>query len=146
VVSSLHGLSAYPADDPRFLGMLGMHGAPYTNHATDEADLIIAIGTRFDDRATGTPETFCRNARILHIDIDPRELGKIKPIAFGYADFFPASGPLLQDRLPSRVKVQVVFESAGFRLLTQGSMDQTGRRGPRQICRKAVASSGFDTC
>ena len=85
VVSSLHGLGAYPADDPRFLGMLGMHGAPYTNHATDEADLVIAIGARFDDRATGTPETFCRNARIVHIDIDPRELGKIKPIAFGVA-------------------------------------------------------------
>jgi len=85
VVSSLHGLGAYPADDPRFLGMLGMHGAPYTNHATDEADLVLAIGARFDDRATGTPETFCRNARIIHIDIDPRELGKIKPIAFGVA-------------------------------------------------------------
>lgn len=83
VVSSLHGLGAYPADDPRFLGMLGMHGAPYTNHATEEADLVIAVGARFDDRATGNPELFCRNARIVHIDIDPRELGKIKAIDFG---------------------------------------------------------------
>ena len=83
VVCSLHGLGAYPADDPRFLGMLGMHGAPYTNHATDEADLVIAVGARFDDRATGTPETFCRNARIIHLDIDRRELGKIKPIEIG---------------------------------------------------------------
>jgi acetolactate synthase-1/2/3 large subunit len=82
-VSSLHGLGAYPADDPRFLGMLGMHGAPYTNHATEEADLVIAVGARFDDRATGNPELFCRNARIIHIDIDPRELGKIKPIELG---------------------------------------------------------------
>jgi acetolactate synthase-1/2/3 large subunit len=83
VVSSLHGLGAYPADDPRFLGMLGMHGAPYTNHATEEADLVIAVGARFDDRATGNPELFCRNARIIHIDVDARELGKIKPIEFG---------------------------------------------------------------
>ncbi|HEU4581310.1 MAG TPA: biosynthetic-type acetolactate synthase large subunit [Polyangiaceae bacterium] len=83
VVSSLHGLGAYPADDPRFLGMLGMHGAPYTNHATEEADLVIAVGARFDDRATGDPERFCRNARILHFDIDERELGKIKPVEFG---------------------------------------------------------------
>jgi acetolactate synthase-1/2/3 large subunit len=83
VVSSLHGLGAYPADDPRFLGMLGMHGAPYTNHATEEADLVIAVGARFDDRATGNPEGFCRNARILHFDIDERELGKIKPVEFG---------------------------------------------------------------
>jgi acetolactate synthase-1/2/3 large subunit len=83
VVSSLHGLGAYPADDPLFLGMLGMHGAPYTNHATEEADLVIAVGARFDDRATGTPESFCRRARIVHFDIDERELGKIKPIEFG---------------------------------------------------------------
>jgi acetolactate synthase-1/2/3 large subunit len=83
VVCSLNGLGAYPADDPRFLGMLGMHGAPYTNHATEEADLVIAVGARFDDRATGNPELFCRNARIVHMDIDARELGKIKPIDFG---------------------------------------------------------------
>jgi acetolactate synthase-1/2/3 large subunit len=83
VVSSLHGLGAYPADDARFLGMLGMHGAPYTNHATEEADVVLAVGARFDDRATGNPALFCRNARIIHIDVDPRELGKIKPIAYG---------------------------------------------------------------
>lgn len=85
VVSSLHGLGAYPADDPRFLGMLGMHGAPYTNHATEEADCVLAVGARFDDRATGNPELFCRNARIIHIDVDPRELGKIKPADYGVA-------------------------------------------------------------
>lgn len=83
VVSSLHGLGAFPADDPRFLGMLGMHGAPHTNHATEEADLVLAIGARFDDRATGRPEAFCRNARIVHIDVDPREIGKIKPADLG---------------------------------------------------------------
>jgi acetolactate synthase I/II/III large subunit len=83
VVSSLHGLGAYPANDPRFLGMLGMHGAPYTNHAIEEADLVIAVGARFDDRATGTPEMFCRNAAIIHFDIDAREIGKIKPVDFG---------------------------------------------------------------
>jgi acetolactate synthase-1/2/3 large subunit len=83
VVSSLHGLGSFPGDDPRFLGMLGMHGAPYTNHATEEADLVIAVGARFDDRATGDPAKFCRNARIAHIDIDAREIGKIKPVEWG---------------------------------------------------------------
>jgi len=83
VLSSLHGLGSFPGNDPRFLGMLGMHGAPYTNHATEEADLVIAVGARFDDRATGDPQRFCRNARILHIDIDPREIGKIKPVEWG---------------------------------------------------------------
>lgn len=85
VVCSLHGLGSFPADDPRCLGMLGMHGAPYANHATEEADLVLAIGARFDDRATGIPEQFCREASIVHIDIDPRELGKIKPAAIGIA-------------------------------------------------------------
>jgi acetolactate synthase-1/2/3 large subunit len=83
VVSSLHGLGAFPADDALFLGMLGMHGAPYTNHATEEADLVLAIGARFDDRATGRPEYFCRNAKIVHIDVDAREIGKIKPVGLG---------------------------------------------------------------
>jgi acetolactate synthase-1/2/3 large subunit len=85
VVCSLHGLGSFPAGDPLCLGMLGMHGAPYVNHATEEADLVLAIGARFDDRATGTPEQFCRQARIVHIDIDPRELGKIKPVEIGIA-------------------------------------------------------------
>jgi acetolactate synthase-1/2/3 large subunit len=83
VVCSLHGLGSFPADDPLCLGMLGMHGAPYTNYATEEADLVIAIGARFDDRATGDVSRFCRNARIAHLDVDRREIGKIKPVAWG---------------------------------------------------------------
>ncbi len=102
VVSSLHGLGAYPSEDPLFLGMLGMHGAPYTNHATEEADLVIAVGARFDDRATGKPEQFCRNAEIIHIDVDARELGKIKPIAFGIvSDARRALSRLLEVTEPS---------------------------------------------
>jgi acetolactate synthase-1/2/3 large subunit len=102
VVSSLHGLGAYPADDPRFLGMLGMHGAPYTNHATEDADLVIAVGARFDDRATGTPETFCRNAAIIHFDVDAREIGKIKPVEFGVvADAREALARLLAATAPA---------------------------------------------
>jgi len=102
VVSSLHGLGAYPPDDPRFLGMLGMHGAPYTNYATEEADLVLAVGARFDDRATGNPELFCRNARIIHIDIDARELGKIKPIEFGVVADARLALSRLCERTPPR--------------------------------------------
>ena len=78
VVSSLMGLGAYPADDELFLGMLGMHAAPYTNHIMHEADLLIAVGVRFDDRATGKLEKFCPAAKVIHIDIDARELGKLR--------------------------------------------------------------------
>lgn len=75
---SLMGLGAFPCDDELSLGMLGMHGAPYTNYLLNEADLILALGVRFDDRATGDIKKFCPNASIIHIDIDPSEINKIK--------------------------------------------------------------------
>jgi acetolactate synthase-1/2/3 large subunit len=76
--STLMALGALPSDHALNLGMLGMHGARFTNLAIDECDLLIAIGARFDDRATGNPRKFAPHARIVHIDIDPREFGKIK--------------------------------------------------------------------
>ncbi len=78
VVSTLMGLGAFPPDDPLWLGMLGMHGARYVNLALEEADLLLALGVRFDDRATGRVADFCRHADIVHVDIDPSEIGKIK--------------------------------------------------------------------
>ena len=75
---SLMGLGAFPCDDELSLGMLGMHGAPFTNYLLNEADLILALGVRFDDRATGNIEKFCPNASIIHIDIDPSEINKVK--------------------------------------------------------------------
>ena len=78
VALSLMGLGAFPCNDELSLGMLGMHGAPFTNYLLNEADLILALGVRFDDRATGNIEKFCPNASIIHIDIDPSEINKIK--------------------------------------------------------------------
>ena len=72
------GLGAVPCDDPLCLGMLGMHGARHTNLLMDEADLLVVVGARFDDRATGRAAEFCRHADILHIDIDASEIDKIK--------------------------------------------------------------------
>jgi len=76
VILSLMGLGAYPGDSPLFLGMPGMHGSVTANYALTEADLIIATGVRFDDRVTGKLESFANNASIIHIDIDPAEIGK----------------------------------------------------------------------
>lgn len=76
---TLMGLGALPATHPLALGMLGMHGARSTNQLLDEADLVLAFGVRFDDRATGSLNHFCSNATIVHIDIDPAELNKLKP-------------------------------------------------------------------
>ncbi len=78
VTMTLMGLGAIPSDHPLSLGMLGMHAARCTNMAVEECDLLIAAGVRFDDRATGKVEQFCPKAGVIHIDIDPSELGKIK--------------------------------------------------------------------
>ena len=78
VTTTLMALGALPAGHSLDIGMLGMHGARYTNLIIDECDLLIAVGARFDDRATGDPKKFAPHARIVHIDIDPREFGKIK--------------------------------------------------------------------
>lgn len=78
VACTLQGLGSFPPDDPLYLGMLGMHGARYTNMTLDEADLLLAFGVRFDDRATGKATEFCRHASIVHVDIDPSEIDKIK--------------------------------------------------------------------
>ncbi|MFT3736734.1 MAG: acetolactate synthase large subunit [Rhodocyclaceae bacterium] len=75
---TLMGLGAMPTDHPLSLGMLGMHGAAYTNYILQESDLLVVLGARFDDRAIGKAEKFCPDAAIVHIDIDPAELGKIK--------------------------------------------------------------------
>lgn len=77
VASTLMGLGAMNATNPLFLGMLGMHGHKSTNEILARADLLIAMGARFDDRATGKVQEFCSNASIIHIDVDPEQIGKI---------------------------------------------------------------------
>ncbi|WP_061266285.1 biosynthetic-type acetolactate synthase large subunit [Leptospira interrogans] len=77
-VSTLMGLGICPYEHPRFLGMLGMHGSRAANLVLEEADLLVALGVRFDDRATGKLNEFCPNAKIVHVDIDATEIGKLK--------------------------------------------------------------------
>ncbi len=76
VVTTLLGVSSFPENHMLSLGMMGMHGTAYANMAVDSADLVIAIGMRFDDRATARVSGFAPKARIIHIDIDPAEIGK----------------------------------------------------------------------
>ncbi|WP_457446077.1 biosynthetic-type acetolactate synthase large subunit [Roseateles sp. P5_E4] len=73
---TLMGLGAYPASDPQWLGMLGMHGTLEANLAMHHADLIVCVGARFDDRVTGRLDQFCPQARVVHIDIDPTSINK----------------------------------------------------------------------
>jgi acetolactate synthase-1/2/3 large subunit len=79
VTCTLNGLGSFPAPHPQWLGMLGMHGTRAANYAMDEADLIVAIGARFDDRITGKRSEFAPRAKFVHIDIDPAEISKNVP-------------------------------------------------------------------
>ncbi len=76
VITTLMGKGAFPEDHELTLGMLGMHGTAYANYAVCEADLVLSAGMRFDDRVTGDVNTFAPKAKIIHIDIDPAEIGK----------------------------------------------------------------------
>lgn len=77
VTNTLMGLGCFPGSDDQFLGMLGMHGTVEANLAMHNADVIFALGARFDDRVTNTPDLFCPDAKIVHVDIDPATISKI---------------------------------------------------------------------
>jgi acetolactate synthase I/II/III large subunit len=83
VASTLLGLGGFSATHPLSLGMMGMHGEAWVNRAIQEADLLIALGMRFDDRVTGRVETYAVRARKIHVDIDPSEIGKIIKVDLG---------------------------------------------------------------
>ncbi len=96
VAMTLLGLGAFPASHPLNIGMMGMHGEAWVNHAIQEADLLLAFGMRFDDRVTGNIKTYAVNARKIHIDIDPSEMNKnVKADAAIVADLREALKDLL---------------------------------------------------
>ncbi len=78
VTTTLHGLGTFPEDNTLSLGMLGMHGTAYANYAVHNTDLLIAVGARFDDRVTGKVSAFAPDAKVIHIDIDPGEINKVR--------------------------------------------------------------------
>lgn len=104
VTCTLMGLGAFDASDPRYLGMLGMHGAPYTNYVLRECDLLFAIGARFDDRATGKLSEFCPNAKVIHVDIDAREIGKLRKPLLGIQQDAKQFLQRLMAKLPFRAR------------------------------------------
>jgi acetolactate synthase-1/2/3 large subunit len=78
VTTTLNGLGCFPGDDSLSLDMLGMHGSIYANYAVDNADLLVALGVRFDDRVTGNVAEFAGHAKVVHVDVDPSEINKLK--------------------------------------------------------------------
>jgi acetolactate synthase-1/2/3 large subunit len=124
---TLMGLGAVPMDHPRAIGMLGMHAARYTNLALEACDLLIATGVRFDDRATGKAAAFCPNARIVHIDIDPGEIDKIKTAYVGIVgdvrEVLAALLPLVEEQPRAAWLEQVEALQARYPLHMSGADD-----------------------
>ncbi|MCW7549114.1 acetolactate synthase 2 catalytic subunit [Photorhabdus sp. APURE] len=99
VVSTLKGLGAADSEHPCYLGMLGMHGSKAANLAVQSCDLLIAVGARFDDRVTGKLNTFAPRAKVIHLDIDPAELGKLRQAHVSLLGDVKALLPRLQQSL-----------------------------------------------
>jgi len=146
VAPTLMALDALPSDHPLNLGMLGMHGARFTNLALEACDLLIAVGARFDDRATGKVEAFCPSAKIIHIDIDPSEIEKIKPTAIGLAadarTALRALLPLVQAGARQDWLDEIRRLRSAFPLELEGADDPTTAYG---IIRRAAACLPPDT-
>jgi acetolactate synthase-1/2/3 large subunit len=99
VVLTILGLTAFPASHELYAGMLGMHGSAHANMAVDEADLVLALGARFDDRVTGNVREFLKNATIVHIDIDSAEINKNKRVHVGIVSALKPALKALNSRL-----------------------------------------------
>lgn len=128
VTSTLMGLGAFPADHPLALNMLGMHGTVYANYAVTHSDVLIAVGSRFDDRVTGKIEAFAPGAKIVHIDIDPTSVSKnimvdipvvgdAKTVLAGMLPMLKKAGhkPWLEQIAAWKKEFPLRFESSGLK-------------------------------
>jgi acetolactate synthase-1/2/3 large subunit len=102
VITTLHGLGAFPQDHPLSLGMPGMHGWVHVNRAIQRCDVLINVGSRFDDRVTGKASTFAPHAKIIHVDVDPSEIGKLVPVTVGIVGDAKAALTALLEAVPPK--------------------------------------------
>ena len=136
VISSLMGIGTVPSDHPLYLGMIGMHGTYAANMAVNESDLIFAVGTRFDDRATGKLEKFAPHATIIHVDIDPATIARNVPVAIPIVGdaglILDQMAPLVRhmDLEPWLEQVQAWKKAA-----PASSKDEDRRLSPTQVVR-----------
>jgi acetolactate synthase-1/2/3 large subunit len=102
VITTLHGIGAFPEDHPLSIGMPGMHGWVHVNRAIQECDVLLSIGARFDDRVTGKASTFAPRAQVIHVDIDPSEIGKNVKVAVAIIGDARTALCALLDQIPPR--------------------------------------------
>lgn len=142
VTATLMGLTGFPGNHPLFLGMLGMHGSKYANYAVCECDLLIAVGARFDDRVTGRLDCFAKEAKIIHIDIDPAEIGKNVrvdiPIVGDVKKTLRALCERLEPRLPGAWQEKIQQWKKEYPL----TYEENGRLKPQQVIREIYRATG----
>jgi acetolactate synthase-1/2/3 large subunit len=155
VTMTAMGLGAFPGDDPGSLHMLGMHGTVYANYAVNEADLLLALGVRFDDRVTGKLEEFAKHGKIVHVDVDPSEMHKNKeahiPIVADVKVFLNHLNELFTDEdIPDtqawwtqinqwREKFPMRYKDAGDAIVPQHAIEELWRQ---TIDREAYVAVG----
>ncbi|MGI6161455.1 MAG: biosynthetic-type acetolactate synthase large subunit [Christensenellales bacterium] len=131
--ASIMGLSAVPSDNKRFLGMTGMHGRYAASNAMSKSDLIIAVGSRFSDRATGNKVEFSRQRKILHIDIDPAEIGKNIPAYAAVIGDVKVVLKRLTDASEQRSRQQWNEEVAAIESDAKAMLPKSDRLEPRRV-------------
>jgi acetolactate synthase-1/2/3 large subunit len=155
VTMTVMGLGAFPGDDPQSLHMLGMHGTVYANYAINEADLLLALGVRFDDRVTGKLDEFAKHGKIIHVDIDPSEMHKNKeahiPIVADVRDFLerlneefkptdkPDTGAWWEQINDWRNRFPLNYREAGDAIVPQHAIEELWRQ---TIDREAYVAVG----
>jgi len=139
-VQSLMGLGAIPARHPLSLGMLGMHASPWANLALHECDALIAVGARFDDRATGKVAAFCPDAAVVHIDIDPGQIHKIKAAHVGIVADAASALADLEPFLEKKARTPWIARIAALKRLHAAPSPTPG--SPHSIIRTAAALAG----
>jgi len=130
---SLMGLSGIPTDHPRFLGMQGMHGHYASSMAMHKADVIVALGVRFNDRVTGNRSKFAKNAKIIHVDIDEAELSKTVNAACGLRGDVVKTLELLTELVDEAKKPQWQAEVDGYRKEENEYLDNRSGLTPRNL-------------
>lgn len=148
VANSIMGLGSFPQDDPLSLGMIGMHGSLVANRAADECDVLVAVGARFSDRVAGNRRAFAASAKIIHIDVDPAEMGKNVAIDFPITGDAGKILTLLADALPQgnhhewRTELESI-RMEGEKHLVRGGLD--GFIDPRDVIEAVDRLTPADT-
>lgn len=148
--STTLGLSALPTDHPLNKGMLGMHGNVGPNRKTNECDVLIAVGMRFDDRVTGNLQTYAKQAKIIHLDIDNSEIGKNVPVDVKVLGNAKHTLPLITDRLESRKRPEwnAAFEPDAAeeqeKVIEKELHPKSGYLRMGEVIRKVSEATGHD--